>query len=73
MLDVISYISIRTYNIVFGSVLFLNIAEAILMRKLALPIVQAWYISEQQAIVNSKNSTRVKRLRMVLLMLLLMF
>jgi len=73
MLDVISYISIRTYNIVFGSVLFLNIAEAILMRKLVLLIVQAWYIPEQQAVINSRNSTKFKRLRMALVMLLLMF
>jgi hypothetical protein len=68
MLDVIPYISIRTYNIVFGSVLFLNIAEAILMRKLVLLIFQGWYIPQQQAAVNSRNITKFKTLRMALLM-----
>jgi len=34
MLDVISYISIPNYNILVCSVLFLNIAKAILRRKL---------------------------------------
>jgi cell division protein FtsW (lipid II flippase) len=43
------------------------------MRKLVLLIVQAWYIPEQQAAVNSRNSTKFKTLTMVLLMLLLMF
>jgi len=39
----------------------------------ALPIVQAWYIPQQQAIVNSINNTKFKRLSMVLLVLRLMF
>jgi hypothetical protein len=39
----------------------------------ALPIVQACYIPQQQAIVNSINNTKFKTLRMALLMLLLMF
>jgi hypothetical protein len=52
------------YKILVCSVLFLNIAEAILMRKLVLLIVQAWYIPEQQAVINSRNSTKFKRLRM---------
>jgi len=43
------------------------------MRKLVLLIVQPRYIPRQQVIVNSKNSTKFKRLRMALLMLLLMF